>query len=111
MTSEDLLVRDVWKTFPHRKVVGHLLTQRVGARGWDRSFFGKFASFFARVGLSDPWDPSAPETEVGLGEVGLGQPKRQVAPHAAPPAAVATGPKLPNIPGMPPPSPKATEPG
>lgn len=99
--SDDRLVRDIWKQLPHRAVVGHRLTSRVGGRGWTRPRFAKFARYFERCGLPDPWDPEAKEVEIGLGEVGFGEQKRKVAPHAAPPAEKNTKPALPNVPNAP----------
>ena len=100
----DLKVRDVWKRFPHRRVVGSDLTERVGARGWAAPAWARtHAQMFARCGVPDPFHPGADDPGVGLGEVGIAQPKREPAPHALPPApkSPAGGPKLPNVPQAP----------
>jgi hypothetical protein len=95
--TEEPLVRDIWKTFERRSVVGERMTRTVGARAWERPFFARFKRFFERCGLPDPWDPNATQGDIALGEVGIAQ-RKTVAPHAAPPS---TGPKGPNLPNLP----------
>jgi hypothetical protein len=99
--NDDALVRDVWKTFAHRDVVGVRLVRTVGARAWERPRFGLFHKFFERCGVPDPWDPDAPDVEIGLGDVGVAAPRRAVAPHAAPPGQQPAAPKGPNLPNAP----------
>jgi hypothetical protein len=99
--TDERKVREVWKTFAHRAVVGHALVRRVGARAWAAPAWGRVhARFFARCGVPDPFDPAVEDPGTGLGEVGLAAPRREPAPHAAPPAPKApAGPRLPNLPG------------
>ena len=96
--DDERLVREIWKQLPRRAVVGERLTRAVGARGWERPRFSRFRKFFERCGIPDPWDPGAPEGDIGLGEVGIAQ-RKAVAPHAAPPAGPAA--KKPNVPNVP----------
>lgn len=99
MTDDELLVRDVWKRFPRRVVVGERLVRSVGARGWERPRFARFRRFFERCGVPDPWDPGAGEFSTSLGEVGVAQ-RKVVAPHAAPPPA-SGAPQVPSLPNVP----------
>ena len=100
--AADLKVRDVWKQFPPRRVVGSDLTERVGARGWEPPAWARtHARIFARCGVPDPFHPGSEDHGVGLGEVGIAQPKRAPAPHALPPAPKAPAggaPRFPNVP-------------
>lgn len=97
--NEELLAKDVFRTFPLRVVVGSALVARVGARAWKAPSFGPGRSLFGRCGIPDPWDPEVEQVEVGLGDVGLKDDRRQPAPHATPPPPPGSAaPKLPNVP-------------
>ncbi|MSQ00353.1 MAG: hypothetical protein EXR71_00495 [Myxococcales bacterium] len=98
----DALARDALHTLTARRVVGHGLTARVGARAWKPPRFAPGAKLFARIGIANPWDPDTKEQGVGLGDVAMPQ-TRQPAPHLQPPAQKAPpkGPALPNIPSAP----------
>lgn len=97
--NDELRAKDIYKTLPPRTVVGARLVERVGARAWKAPSFGPGRSLFGRCGLPDPWDPAVEQVEVGLGDVGLKDDRRQPAPHAAPPAPSGpAGSKLPNVP-------------
>ena len=107
--NDDRLVRDIWKQLPARRVLGERLVRGVGARGWERPRFARFRRFFERCGVPDPWDPAASDVSIALGDVGVAQ-RKTVAPHAAPPAAAASGPRLPNLGGASSPAPQAPRP-
>lgn len=109
--NEELLAKDVLRTLPLRVVVGAALVARVGARAWKAPKFGPGRSLFGRCGIPDPWDPEVEQVDVGLGDVGLKDDRRQPAPHAAPPPPPGTAaPKLPNVPAARPnPSPDAAK--
>lgn len=102
--SPDARAKDVLGRLPPRRVVGHGLTQRVGARGWEAPRFASGGAIFERIGVPNPWDPSAKEVGTGLGDVGMPQ-TRQPAPHLMPPAPKAAPSKtpggLPNLPQAP----------
>jgi hypothetical protein len=105
--NDDLRVRDIWKTLPRRDVVGHGLVGRVGGRAWAPPPWARMhGRFFARCGVPDPFDPASETGETGLGQVGLQVARREVAPHAQPPAPKKpAGPALPNVPSAPRPPP------
>lgn len=97
----DLRAKDMYRSLPRRRIVGEELSERVGARGWKAPRFAKGRRLFGRCGLPDPWDPDAPQVDVGLGDVGIASAKRAPAPHAAPPAGPKPPPGFPNIPRAP----------
>ncbi len=97
----DLRAKDMYRTLAPRRIVGQALSERVGARGWNAPRFAKGRRLFGRCGLPDPWDPSAPQVEIGLGDVGIASVKRAPAPHAAPPSGPKPPPGFPNIPRAP----------
>ncbi len=100
--SDELRARDIWRALPRRVVVGQALVRRVGARAWEAPEWARVhARFFDRCGVPDPFDPSVEDKGVGLGEVGLAQPRRAPAPHALPPEPKKAGPSLPNVPSAP----------
>lgn len=78
--------RDILGELAARRVLGASVVERAGRRGWAPPRFAKGGRIFARCGLPDPWDPSAPDVKIELGEVGLAA-RRAPAPHAAPPGA------------------------
>lgn len=97
--NEELRAKDVYRSFPPRKIVGHALVAKVGSRAWKAPSFGPGRSLFGRCGLPDPWDPEVEQVDVGLGDVGLKDDRRQPAPHATPPPPPGSAaPKLPNVP-------------
>lgn len=106
--NDAALVKDVWRSWPIRSPVGSRLCARVGARAWKPPRFGPGRTLFGRCGIPDPWDPEVEQVEVGLGDVGLKDDRRQPAPHAAPPPTPgSSGPKLSNVPAAPKPGPVA----
>lgn len=107
--NDNTKAKDILNTLTLRKVVGDRVGRRVSARGMEAPVFAKGRKIFEKLGLPDPWDPSAPkDISLELGDIGLPQ-HRAPTPHLMPKEAPKAGPKIPSIPGMPTPTPK--EPG
>ncbi len=80
----DTRAKEVLGRLPARRYVGQHLVERVGARGWGVPPFASGRGMFERLGLANPWDPDAKQTDTGLGDVGIPT-QRQPAPHLSPP--------------------------
>ena len=88
--KEQVRVRDLLLCgdLAQRRVVGSIVSNRVGSRWWNRPNVAISNRLYRKYGLDDPWDPDRSDKprELGLGPVGLRltEPRRQVAPHLKP---------------------------